>query len=504
MSWLDGLPNWGPFRRGGTAVADREEATNDAGGLGSGPPLMLLVNDASGRASFKTHVFPDAVSATDFVLYWFPNQSQGGIIAFWAMTRAPDSGLDGPSETAPEAVVMIRDVTRDGVVYLFSFVDMEPAQAFLREEVRHGTDLGVMMLYWAVPVRLTADPWGKMVLTPSVPPGTVYDVETEVPSNDVWSPPPAPLAMEIERLDPDEEARDMFEEAPNAHTGVADPMGGIDDSFELTSWVEGSAKKRPADRGSEPEAKARPARLRALFREDAQEVPVEEQPVAAAPEAPEETRPRFEPAVQEPEAMPAAQPETPEEPEVVIELALEKVLEAAPILDDASPEAPSTAPVVEDAVALEGEIEDETAAISDEMAEGHPSIELRGSITRVHTNGNGYKPAPIEEDSRDANGDESDEKPPRKVHSNGRKPDEVSGLVHDTGPIENTAGVTTDEAAATPVEHAEDGPDENEHVGQGVDIRIDIHLESSRNMKVKRWEIKEEPFEGFNSPPGRF
>ena len=503
MSWLDGLPNWGPFRRGGAAVADREEATNDAGGLDSGPPLMLLVNDASGRASFKTHVFPDAESATDFVLYWFPNQSQGGIIAFWAMTQAPDSGLDSPSETAPEAVVMIRDVTRDGVVYLFSFVDMEPARTFLREEARHGTDLGVMMLYWAVPVRLTADPWGKMVLTPSVPPGTVYDVETEVPSKDVWSPSPTPLAMEIERLDPDEEALNVFEEAPNAHTGVADPMGGIDDSYELTSWVESSAKKRPVDRSSEPEAKAPPARGQALFHGDEQEVPVEERPVAAAPEAPEETRMSFEPAVQEPEAMPTAQPEAPEEPEAVMKPAPEEVLEAAPILDDAAPEAPSTAPVMEDSVAPDEGTEDEPAASGMETVEEHPSIELRGSITRVHTNGNGHKPAPAEEDSRDASGDE-DQKPPRKVQGNGYKPDEVGGLVHDAGPVEDAAGAPSGEAAATPVEHAEDERDENGHTGPGVDIRIDIHLESSRNMKIKRWEIKKEPFEGFDSPPGRF
>ena len=47
---------------------------------------MCLVNDASGRASFKTHVFPDSESATDFVLYWFPHQNDSGLTAFWAMT----------------------------------------------------------------------------------------------------------------------------------------------------------------------------------------------------------------------------------------------------------------------------------------------------------------------------------------------------------------------------------------------------------------------------------
>ena len=39
---------------------------------------------------------------------------------------------------------------------------------------------------------------------------------------------------------------------------------------------------------------------------------------------------------------------------------------------------------------------------------------------------------------------------------------------------------------------------------QAFKIRIDIQLRSSRAMKVKRWEAKETPFEGFKSPRGRF
>ncbi len=108
------------------------------------------------------------------------------MIAFWAMTYEPlDPSLDAPAEP----LVMIRDLRRDGVVYLFSFSDVESAQAFLRDEVQHGTDLGSMMLYWAVSVRMAADPWGKMRLTPSLPPGTLQNVELDAPAADMWTLP---------------------------------------------------------------------------------------------------------------------------------------------------------------------------------------------------------------------------------------------------------------------------------------------------------------------------
>ena len=36
-----------------------------------------------------------------------------------------------------------------------------------------------------------------------------------------------------------------------------------------------------------------------------------------------------------------------------------------------------------------------------------------------------------------------------------------------------------------------------------ISIQIGIHLQS-KALKMKRWEVKDEPFEGFKSPPGRF
>ncbi|TMG03144.1 MAG: hypothetical protein E6I03_04555, partial [Chloroflexi bacterium] len=90
MSWLEGrLPKWGPFGGGSTAVLEREE-TPEAGVVpdDKSPQLMVLVNDASGMACFKTHTFPDAQSATDFLLYWFRDDTDG-FSAFWAMTEEP-------------------------------------------------------------------------------------------------------------------------------------------------------------------------------------------------------------------------------------------------------------------------------------------------------------------------------------------------------------------------------------------------------------------------------
>jgi hypothetical protein len=36
-----------------------------------------------------------------------------------------------------------------------------------------------------------------------------------------------------------------------------------------------------------------------------------------------------------------------------------------------------------------------------------------------------------------------------------------------------------------------------------ISIQIGIHLQS-RALRMKRWEVKDEPFEGFKSPPGKF
>ena len=76
--------------------------------------------------------------------------------AFWAMTEEPK----GARDSGAEPLVMISDTSRDGVVYLFSFVDIDSAQEFLRDEVERGTKPDTMFLYWAVQVKREVDRWG--------------------------------------------------------------------------------------------------------------------------------------------------------------------------------------------------------------------------------------------------------------------------------------------------------------------------------------------------------
>jgi hypothetical protein len=519
MSWIDRLAS---FRKGGSAVAEaiREDPIN--GAAKDSPPLICLVNDASGRASFKTHVFADADSATDFVQYWFPNQSEGGMIAFWAMTYEPlDPSLDAPAEP----LVMIRDLRRDGVVYLFSFSDAESAQAFLRDEVQHGTDLGSMMLYWAVSVRMAADPWGKMRLTPSLPPGTLQNVELDASAADMWTRPPAPPAVEDDQHEPAEDSRTIFKEAPNAYTGVAEPESPADDTFQLTAWME-RARRKPstdseaptpvADRSPRFSPKAPVAKAKARL----EPPPVDEEilwpepptrleesavtPTPIADEAPIEASNSHASTESTPvvEDVPTFSqrneaPQAPTPPQTVQD-APDIVSDPTPTLDHASDD------IIEEPVVIAAVVEDETPVASTVEEAGKPEDEqteppgeaayadeearIARPTVRVHVNGNGDPENP----ERDDDGYVTIDPAQIVVHENGHSASK---------PAEVDFDAAQDSATEAGAKATQNG---NGHVDYGVDIRIDIRLDASRAMKIKRWEVKEEPFEGFNSPPGRF
>jgi hypothetical protein len=507
MSWIDRLA---PFRKGGSAVAEaiREESVN--GAAKDSPPLICLVNDASGRASFKTHVFADAESATDFVQYWFPNQSEGGMIAFWAMTYEPlDPSLDAPAEP----LVMIRDLGRDGVVYLFSFSDVESAQAFLRDEVQHGTDLGSMMLYWAVTVRMAADPWGKMMLTPAVPPGAEQLVELEAPASDIWTLPSTPPVLEDDQQEPAEDSRTIFQEAPNAYTGVAEPESAADDTFQLTAWMERARKKPAADSEAltsvtapspRVSAKARVPRARArldlppvveelLWPEQPSRdqepavtpAPIVEETPLPAPESHAST----ESTLVEDLPKPSQTNEAPQTPTIgdsasAPDRAKEDIAEETVVFDSVADEAAPVAPVVEEAA----QPADEQPEAPEEatMAGGEAEIDL--STVRVHVNGNGH----LSDAEKHDDGYITINPAEIVVHEKGHSTSKPAEIDFDAAPQTTTEAETNDTL---------NGNSDGDH---GVDIRIDIRLESSRAMNIKRWKVKEGPFDGFNSPPGRF
>ncbi len=39
---------------------------------------------------------------------------------------------------------------------------------------------------------------------------------------------------------------------------------------------------------------------------------------------------------------------------------------------------------------------------------------------------------------------------------------------------------------------------------EDVAAKLEATHDESKALQVKRWEVQEGPFEGFNSPPGRF
>src|SRR5438093_4787102 len=247
MSWLEGhLPKWGPFGGGSPTVLELEQTPQpEIAPDNDSPQLMVLVNDASGFACFKTHTFPNALAATEFILYWFRNDTDG-FSAFWAMTEEPQS--DTPSGAIAEPLVMIKDAQRVDVVYSFSFVDRESAEAFVHDEVENGTDFGQVTVYWAVPVRLVTDALGRSMLTPSVPPGVVAAEETEAETADMWAAQKEPAVEPLAEPDPAADTRRVLHEAPSAHTGVANGMSVGQETFELTSWIERASRKPQRNR----------------------------------------------------------------------------------------------------------------------------------------------------------------------------------------------------------------------------------------------------------------
>jgi hypothetical protein len=510
MSWLEGrLPKWGPFGGGSTAVLDREEAPEPALPDNSSPQLMILVNDASGMACFKTHTFPDAQSATEFILYWFRHDTDG-FSAFWAMTEEPRSGVDTVSGAIAEPLVMIKDAHRVDVVYSFSFVDIESAQAFARDEVGNGTDLGQITLYWAVPVRLATDARGETMLTPSVPPGAVSEEGIETETIDMWAAQKEPAVENVAEPTPTTEARMVFQEAPNARTGVTNGTDVGQETFELTSWIERARKKPFRNEADDTPSGSSSSESAFETRELAADTPFE--PHAVAHETPlDDYSESIESAVSLSEAITEASAIAWEPPAAVeafesvaagptAELGEEEVAEDTLIrdalLEDAVVEAILEEAVM-DAAAIESvdapprpEVEERVQL--DEQREEHLEVSVDDSAADVQTEADSRAEEPREESDRSENGFIMLEPFDIVVHTNGHAKVE---------PAEPPSEVTESPEATirTKPEQTEDG-----EVDQRFDIRIDIYFGSARAMKVQRWGAQENPFKGFKSPPGRF
>jgi len=113
--------------------------------------LFLLVK-AEGGLSYRLSKFADVEAANEH-LRRHALEAQGGFIAFWGL-HDPEPPLPDGAQGEVEAVVLVRDPLRAGYAQLYSFVDMETAQAFVRQEARAGLDQSLIMVYWAATVVL--------------------------------------------------------------------------------------------------------------------------------------------------------------------------------------------------------------------------------------------------------------------------------------------------------------------------------------------------------------
>ena len=318
------------------------------------PRLVLLVRDAAGPASYQLHSFEDETEAASFVQFWFPGDVANGVIAFWASHREPEVET---SERPAEAVVLVRDETSSKSVCPFSFAGMDMAQSWVARESDRGLDLHPdhVLIYWAVPARISRDHWGRMHVWPSEPPALrphgrratltapafqqtptpapPTDTAAATPTKPVFEPSPQPRRSQA--LAPENE------EAPIEERRLP--------ADELPAAIEVEEMARAMDRPAEPVAAA--------------EEPVAEEPAEAEttvellPESPPEASvagmaqepPALEPAEVETvtELLTDTPPDAPAEEPAEVEMAPELFpetppLDEAPVVDE-KPARPRTA-----------------------------------------------------------------------------------------------------------------------------------------------------------------
>ncbi len=117
-------------------------------------PNTLLLFIAEGGLSFRLLPFTAIEPARAYIHNHAPVSWRSGTVAFWALHTESVPERLATSVQPVEAAVIVRTPGRPSVVQLYSFVNMETAQSFLRDWLASGLDPGLVLLYWAAPVSL--------------------------------------------------------------------------------------------------------------------------------------------------------------------------------------------------------------------------------------------------------------------------------------------------------------------------------------------------------------
>ena len=306
MSWLrDRIPGWRRAKRPEEPAAEQPfpepPVVKPAMPGFERARLVLLVRDAAGPASYQLHSFEDEPEAAAFVQFWFPGNIENGVIAFWASHDEPEIGSnDGPAEV----VVLVRDETGPKTVYPFSFTDMDLAESWVVREEELGLNVDQLLVYWAVPARISRDHWGRVHLWPSEPPALKRRGRLATPPKPVFQEKPrrpqrpeaapaearSPFADELpvsleatemeQAVDTPEEAAAASEEAQEPPEAVeAAPAGPFIGTSDEPQEPPEAVETAPAG----PFARRTPVEEAAAASEEAQEPP---EAIEAAPAGP--------------------------------------------------------------------------------------------------------------------------------------------------------------------------------------------------------------------------
>ena len=208
---------------------------------------LVLLRLATGSMSYRLHLFSNIEGAAAFTRenLW-PTSQPGAVIAFWALHCRPET----PASSDPaEAVVIIHDPQHPEVIQLYSFVDMESAQGFVRDEFRNGIGLGLVFVFWALSVDLSSATQAEAPEASGAPERTYFAMPTltrtasAVPAElrqQAAAPPATPASVKESPKAPEEEpgTEDPTEDEPSSLSGLQKRVAVVMDQIKTwPGWI---------------------------------------------------------------------------------------------------------------------------------------------------------------------------------------------------------------------------------------------------------------------------
>ena len=143
---LNRLQAIGRGARGQTRGSDASDKPRATARPVSPTDSVLLLVPWGGGMAFQLFAVESEAAAAAFVQKEYPQLAEKSITFRPRAAQQARYAGDGA-----EALVLVADSERPGMVYVSSFEEMEAAQSFLRFEEKNGMDMSLVTTYWGVP-----------------------------------------------------------------------------------------------------------------------------------------------------------------------------------------------------------------------------------------------------------------------------------------------------------------------------------------------------------------